>query len=224
MLLGEPKPEVSVVVENYLQAIYKLKERDERVLPTRLAEVMNVSVATVVGTLKRLSKQGLVEVGSDKEVNFSARGRDLGEAVVRRHRLAERMLTELLGVEWHMAHAEAHRLEHAISPYVEERLAEALGYPKTNPFGLPIPGYGDDLLLPPMKALAKAREGEDTVVERVPEEDHRLLEYFDHSGLRPGTQIEVREVAPFKGTMTLALDETEMVLGMEVAEKVLVRG
>ena len=74
MLLGEPRPEISVVVENYLQAIYKLKEREERVLPTRLAEVMNVSVATVVATLKRLSKQGMIEVGGDKEVIFSARG------------------------------------------------------------------------------------------------------------------------------------------------------
>ena len=101
MLLGEPKPEISVVIENYLQAIYKLKERDERVVPTRLAEVMDVSVATVVGTLKRLSKQGMIEVGKDKEVSFTHRGKELGEAVVRRHRLAERMLTEFLGVEWY---------------------------------------------------------------------------------------------------------------------------
>ena len=223
MLLGEPKPEVSVVVENYLQAIYKLKERDENVFPTRLAEVMTVSVATVVGTLKRLSKQGMVEVGKDKEVNFTNRGRELGEAVVRRHRLAERMLTELLGVEWHRAHAEAHRLEHAISPYVETKLAKALGYPQTNPFGLPIPGYSSDLRPPPMKPLVQTHEGEDTVVERVPEEDHCLLEFFDHSGLRPGAHVKVRELAPFKGTIAILVEEEEVVLGMEVAQKVLVR-
>ena len=159
MLLNEPKPEVSAVVENYLQAIYKLKERDERVFPTRLAEVMDVSIATVVGTLKRLSKQGMVEVGKDKEVNFTDKGEELGEAVVRRHRLAERMLTELLGVAWHMAHSEAHRLEHAISPYVETKLAEALGYPKTNPFGMPIPGYSDGLKQPPMNPLPRPNPG-----------------------------------------------------------------
>ena len=223
MLLGEPRPEVSVVVENYLQAVYKLKERDERVLPTRLAEVMNVSVATVVGTLKRLSTQGMVHVGRNKEVNFTARGEELAEAVVRRHRLAERMLTELLGVDWHMAHAEAHRLEHAISPYVETKLAEALGYPKTNPFGLPIPGYSDDLKPPPMKPLIQAQEGESTVVERVPEEDRNLLEFFNNSGLRPGAELKVKELAPFKGTVTILLNEDEVVLGTEVAEKVLVR-
>ena len=223
MVLGEPKPEVSVVVENYLQAIYKLKERDERVFPTRLAEVMNVSVATVVGTLKRLSKQEMVEVGGDKEVNFTSKGRDMGESVVRRHRLAERMLTELLGVEWYRAHAEAHRLEHAISPYVETKLAKALGYPRTNPFGHPIPGYSNDLHSPPMKALIQAQAGESTVVERVPEEDCRLLEFFDQSGIRPGAKLEVKELAPFKGTMTLLVDDQEVVLGTEVAERVLVR-
>ena len=226
MLLGEPKPEVSVVIENYLQAIYKLKERDERVFPTRLAEVMNVSVATVVGTLKRLSNQEMVEVGKDKEVNFTPKGRDLGEAVVRRHRLAERMLTELLGVEWYRAHSEAHRLEHAISPYVETKLAKALAYPKTNPFGQPIPGYSSDLNAPPTKPLMETQEGESTVVERVPEEDRRLLEFFDSSGLRPGAEVKVKEVAPYKGTITLlvgAEEEQEVVLGMEVAETVMVR-
>ena len=223
MLLGEPKPEVSVVVENYLQAIYKLKEREERVFPTRLAEVMSVSVATVVGTLKRLGRQGMIEVSKSKEVNFTPRGREVGEAVVRRHRLAERMLTQLLGVEWHRAHAEAHRLEHAISPYVEAKLASALGFPETNPFGLPIPGYSSGFTPPPMKPLASTREGECTVVERVPEEDARLLEFFDRSGLRPGTKIEVTELAPYKGTITVLLGEEPVVLGMDVADKVLVR-
>ena len=222
MLLGEPKPEVSVVVENYLQAIYKLKERDERVFPTRLAEVMDVSVATVTGTLKRLTKQGMVEVGPDKEVGFTQKGGELGEAVVRRHRLAERLLTELLGVEWHRAHAEAHRLEHAISPYVETRLAEALGYPETNPFGSPIPGYSDNSRQPPMKPLSQAEEGEDTVVGRVPEEDYLLLEYFGTSGLKPGVPLKILERAPFKGTITLLLGEQEVVLGMDVADKVFV--
>ena len=223
MMLGEPKPEISMVVENYLQAIYKLHERGERVFPTRLAEVMDVSVATVVGTLKRLNKQGMVEIGSDKEVKFTARGEEVGESVVRRHRLAERMLTELLGVEWFRAHTEAHRLEHAISPYVEKKLAAVLGYPQTNPFGSPIPGYDEGFNPPPMKPLSDTKEGDSTVVEQVPEEDIQLLEYFDQCGLRPGERLDVLELAPFKGTISLRLDGNEVVLGMEVAEKVLVQ-
>ena len=101
-------------------------------------------------------------------------------------------------MDWHKAHAEAHRLEHAISPYVEARLAKALGYPKTNPFGQIIPGYGDDLKRPPLKPLVQAAEGESTVVERVPEEDSRLLEYFDKSGLKPGAALKVKEMAYYK--------------------------
>ena len=223
MVMGEPKPEISVVVENYLQAIYKLKEKDELVVPARLAEVMNVSIATAVGTLKRLSKQGIIGVGDNKEINFTSRGKELGKSVVRRHRLAECLLTELLGVEWHKAHAEAHRLEHAISPYVEAKLVEALGSPKTNPYGAPIPGYSKDLPPMPAKPLIETREGETTVVARVPEDDRRLLEFFDESGLKPGVQLVVKESAPYKGTITLSLDEREVVIGVEVAQKVLVR-
>ena len=89
-------------------------------------------------------------------------------------------------MEWHAAHAEAHRLEHAISPYVETKLVEALGSPKTNPYGAPIPGYSEDLKPVPAKPLIQARQGEVAVVDRVPEEDHRLLEFFDESGLKPG--------------------------------------
>ena len=123
MMLGEPKPEVSVVIENYLQAIYKLVEQEDRVVPTKLAEAMNVSVATAVATLKRLTTQGMViSGGNGKEIKLTPKGKELAESVVRRHRLAERMVVEMIGLEWHKAHREAHRLEHAISPEVEERL------------------------------------------------------------------------------------------------------
>jgi DtxR family Mn-dependent transcriptional regulator len=210
-------------VENYLQAIYKLKERSERVFPTRLAEVMDVSVATVAGTLKRLGKQGMVQVDDSKEVHFTDRGSEVGESVVRRHRLAECMLTELLGVEWARAHVEAHRLEHAISPYVETKLAASLGYPTTNPFGAPIPGYSEGLDPPAVKPLSETSPGETTVVEQVPEEDLRLLEFFDDKGVRPGAGLEVMEIAPYKGTITLLVNGADVVLGTEVAAMVMVR-
>ncbi len=223
MLLGEPKPEISVVVENYLQAIYKLKERGERVFPTRLAEVMDVSVATVAGTLKRLGKQGMIQVSDSKEIHFTDRGNEVGESVVRRHRLAECMLTQLLGVEWPRAHMEAHRLEHAISEYVETKLAASLGYPTVNPFGAPIPGYSDGIDPPAVKPLSETDQGDTTVVEQVPEEDPQLLEFFDETGVRPGATVEVREIAPYKGTITLVVDGSDVVLGTEVAAMVMVR-
>ncbi len=218
MMLGEPKPEVSAVTENYLQAIYKLGERKEAVSPTRLAEVMDVSVATAVGTVKRLTKQDMVEVAPNKEVSLTTKGRTIAESVVRRHRLAERMLVEMLGLEWYKAHREAHRLEHAISPDVEEKLVETLGFPETNPYGLPIPGYSKGS--PKMKALADGREGENMKVSQVPEEDIQLLTYFDEINVKPGAEVVVRESAPFKGTVTIEVNGAPVVLGLEVARKI----
>ncbi|MDP3063235.1 MAG: metal-dependent transcriptional regulator [Chloroflexota bacterium] len=220
--LGEPRPEVSAVAENYLQAIYKLSERGIQVFPTPLADTVGVSVATAVGMLRRLTRQGLVTVAQSKEISLTSKGRAVAEAVVRRHRLAERMLTELLGVDWHLAHEEAHRFEHAISPHVEQKLAAALGYPKTCPFGHPIPGYAD-ATPSAVRLLSQVQEGETAVVERVPEEDHRLLEFFAQSGLKPGASLRVLEVAPFKGTITTLLDSRQVVLGLDVAARVMVR-
>ena len=221
MMLGEPKPEVSVVIENYLQALYKLMEQEERVVPTRLAEAMDVSVATAVATLKRLTAQGMIEnAAKGKEIKLTRKGKALAESVVRRHRLAERMLVEMIGLEWHKAHREAHRLEHAISPEVEKRLLEVLGYPETNPFGRPIPGYSSKP--DPMKPMSKARVGETIRVQQVPEEDMNLLAFFDSKNLKPGVEVTVKELAEFKGTITLVLGDEEVVLGMEVTRNIMV--
>ncbi len=218
MMLGEPKPEVSVVTENYLQAIYKLGERKEAVSPTRLAEVMDVSVATAVGTVKRLTRQDMVEVASNKEVSLTIKGREVAESVVRRHRLAERMLIEMLGLEWYKAHREAHRLEHAISPDVERKMVEALGYPETNPYGQPIPGYCNSHQK--IRPLADGAQGENVLVSQVPEEDIQLLTFFDEINVKPGAEILVKESAPYKGTVTIEVAGEEVVLGIEVARKI----
>ena len=218
MMLGEPKPEVSVVTENYLQAIYKLGEREEAVSPTRLAEVMDVSVATAVGTVKRLTRQDMVEVASNKEVSLTVKGREVAESVVRRHRLAERMLIEMLGLEWYKAHREAHRLEHAISPDVERKMVEALGYPETNPYGQPIPGYCKSHQK--IRPLADGAQGENVLVSQVPEEDIQLLTFFDEINVKPGAEILVKESAPYKGTVTIEVAGEEVVLGLEVARKI----
>lgn len=221
MMLGEPKPEVSVVVENYLQAIFKLKEQEERLVPTRLAEAMGVSVPTAVGTLKRLTAQGMIEDATKgKEIKLTPKGKNMAESVVRRHRLAERMLVEMLGLEWHKAHREAHRLEHAISPEVEKLLLQVLGYPETNPFGRPIPGYGRSL--GPMKAITESKEGEEVQLKQVPEEDMTLLAFLDSNNIKPGVRATIKEMASFKGTVTLSVAGEDVVLGTEVAQKIMV--
>ena len=213
MLLGEPKPDTSSVVEKYLQAFYKLKEQGIKLSIIHVAEAMAVSPATVVGTMKRLTRQGLVTISASKEIVLTADGETLGQAVVRRHRLAERMLVEMLNLDWHKAHREAHRLEHAISPDVEERIAHTLNYPKTNPYGKPIPGYYD--LKQPDKNLVEGPLGKMVEIVQVPEDDQRLLKFFEENGIKPGTQVTVKEIAPYKGTVTVSVDDRDVILGFD---------
>ena len=106
---------------------------------------------------------------------------------------------------------------------METKLAASLGYPTTNPFGAPIPGYSEGLDPPAVKPLSETSPGETTVVEQVPEEDLRLLEFFDDKGVRPGAGLEVMEIAPYKGTITLLVNGADVVLGTEVAAMVMVR-
>jgi DtxR family Mn-dependent transcriptional regulator len=226
MLLGEPRPEISVSTENYLQAIYKLEEREQRVSITRLAEAMDVSTATSLGTVKRLTRQELVAINSNKEIAMTDRGLSIAKSVVRRHRLAERLLTEVLGVEWYRAHEEAHRFEHAISGYVETKIASLLKNPTTCPWGHPIPDSG--FISPQLTSLSQSSSGETLTINRVPEEDINLLEFFDKNGIRPGTLIQTKELAHFKGTITLTIkpmtpDEQELTIGVDVATQILVQ-
>jgi DtxR family Mn-dependent transcriptional regulator len=218
MLLGEPKPDISSVVENYMQAFYKLKEQGIKLSVIHVAEAMGVSPATVVGTMKRLSRQELVTMSATKEIILTPNGEALGQAVVRRHRLAERMLVEILNLDWHKAHREAHRLEHAISPDVEERIAHTLNYPKTNPYGKPIPGYYD--LKQPDKNLIDCPLGKMALIEQVPEDDQQLLKFFEDNGIKPGTAVKVKEIASYKGTVTVSVDDKDVILGFEVSTKI----
>lgn len=222
---------LSQVAQNYLITLYQLREEAGTATMTRLAdqlahspatEHLGTSLASVAGMIRRMKRDGLVDVKPNKEIVFTPRGEAAAQVVMRRHQLAERWLVDFLGIELHKAHAEAHRLEHAISPEVEARLAERLGNPQTCPFGHPIPGSGYE---PPPSArpLDKFRPGAVVVVERIPEDDPRLVQYLVTSGVVRGQEMTVAEVAPFKGTMTMRVNGREVVVGLQVAPRILVR-
>jgi DtxR family Mn-dependent transcriptional regulator len=142
--------------------------------------------------------------------------------MARRHRLLERWLTDTLGLDWADAHEEAHRLEHAISPRVEDKLAESLGMPSTCPHGNPIPGMARPPRVEPFP-LAQAKEGTTVVVERITEEaeaDKKLLEHLWRHDVRPGRQLKITEVAPWAGTITAAGDGPSIALGLPAAAKI----
>src|SRR6266516_3897908 len=183
----------SKTVEDYLLNIYTLSSEGRTVIAARLAETLGVAPPTVTATLHRMTKQGLITVSPQKEVGLTELGLAEAETMVRRHRLAERLLVDILGVDWADVHEEAHRFEHAISPRVEERILAVLGSPTTCPHGSPIPGSGASNSSDAFQ-LENAKAGDGVVVERISEEaesDRELLAYFQRSGLLPGREFDV---------------------------------
>ena len=217
-----------MAVENYLLSIFQLGEQERRVTLTELAEQLKrlpegeglgTSLPSVVGMVRRMVREGLVETTPDKEVVLTSKGCLSAESMVRRHRLAERMVVDLLGLDLHKSHVEAHRLEHAISPELEEKIVNRLGNPTTCPFGHPIPGSG---YKQPKNSvpMSKAAEGSAVIVDSVPEDDQKLLEYLVNNGLTPGQSVAVKEVAPYRGVITLSGRGGDVVVGYEVATRI----
>ena len=215
---------ITPAVEEYLEAIYKMSQEEGPVIAARLAERMSVSPPTVADMLRRLSKNGFIGVDRKQGVVLTRKGTEAAETLVRRHRLAERMLTDVLGLGWDEVHDEACRLEHAISDQVEEKLAEKLGNPETCPHGHPIPGSkAAKAHRKPPRPLSDLRVGDEAVIERVSEEEPQLLHYLATLGLLPKARIRVREIAPFRGPMLVKVGSAQYALGQEVASKIMVR-
>jgi DtxR family Mn-dependent transcriptional regulator len=207
----------SPTIEEYLESIYALSTEGHETIGARLAEMLGVSPPTVTATLQRMTRDGLITLDEHKEIALTPRGRQAAEVLVRRHRLSERLLVDVLGIPWHEVHDDACKLEHAISDRVEERLVDLLGDPDTCPHGNPIPGKEHPVA---EKRLSEASEGEVLRIQRVAklaESETGLLLYLDQRGLRPGVAISVLEVAPFNGPLVLRIAENTVSIGREVA-------
>ena len=210
-------------VQDYLAAIYDLAGSGQPVIGARLAKHMGISAPAVTEAIQRLHRSGYVRVGRGKELALTPKGRHIAEMMARRHRLIERWLTDTLGLNWTDAHEEAHRLEHALSPRVEDRLAAMLGMPSTCPHGNPIPGMAKPASRVEPFPLAQAKEGTTVVVERITEEaeaDKKLLEHLWKNDVRPGRRLRITEVAPWAGTITAAGDGQAIALGLPAAAKI----
>jgi DtxR family Mn-dependent transcriptional regulator len=208
-------------LEEYLEAIHELGEEGIVVIQARLAERLGHSAPAVSEMMRRLRDEGYVEE-KDRPLLLTARGKALAESVVRKHRLAERLLTDIIGLPWEKAHLEAGRWEHVISDEVEARLVEVLGHPTTCPHGNPIPGAGatrDDLTV-----LSDTRQGDHVRLERVTEQveiDLDSLSYLSSHGFVPGTEATVASRAP-DGTMILDLGPRTIALGPALAQQLFV--
>lgn len=203
-------------LEEYLHAVYELEEDGVPVIRARLAERLGYAAPSVTEMVRRLMEEGYLE-GTGRSLHLTKAGRDLAESVVRKHRLAERLLTDIIGLEWYKAHREAGRWEHVISDEVERRLVELLGNPLTCPHGNPIPGA--DGSLPQLTALGECAAGDAVRIDRVNEtieSDYATLAYLDEHGVRPGATAVVRAKAP-DGTMVLEVGDESVALSPSLA-------
>ncbi|MDQ6927539.1 MAG: metal-dependent transcriptional regulator [Actinomycetota bacterium] len=208
-------------LEEYLEAIWELEEEGNRVIQARLAEHLEHSPASVSEMIRRLKNEGYVEAAA-RALTLTPKGRDRAESVVRKHRLAERLLTDVIGLPWHKTHVEACRWEHVMSDEVEQRIVSLLNNPATCPHGNPIPGAGGPEL--DLKAIAETEPGEHVRLERVTEQvevDLDALIYLDEHGFIPGAAAEVRSRAP-DGTVTLDLENGSIALGPALASQLYV--
>src|SRR6266542_3262643 len=210
--------------DDSLEAVYEMQEEGIEVVQARVAERLGVSRAAVSEKVGRLVRMKLVQVDDERQIVLTAHGLAVAEDAVRRHRMAERFLIDILKLPWHKAHEEAERFQDAISEEVEQRILAVLGDAATCPHGNPIPGTGatipTDLI-----SLDEMSAGDEAELVRLTEDvelQTDVLRYFEEHGLMPGGHVRVVEVSP-DGTMTLEVDGVNSSLGPELADNMWVR-
>lgn len=206
--------------EEYCETIFELEEDDVAVIQARMAERLQVSRPAVSEMIKRLETEGLIT--TDGAIRLTPAGQGLAQRVVRRHRLAERFLTDMLGLSWAEAHHEAGRWEHVISDGVEAAMARVLGNPTTCPHGNPIPG--SSYLAPEMIPLAEVPVGQPFTISRIPEElefTPGLLDFLEESSILPGHAGVLNSTSP-DGTITIEIEGRFVGVGPFASNRILV--
>lgn len=214
-------PEYHPAFEEYCEAIFELREDDVAVIQARIAERLDVSRPAVSEMIRRMEAEGIVTV-TKGAIRLTDEGLALAERVVRRHRLAERFLTDILGLSWAEAHVEAGRWEHVISDNVEQAMTRVLGDPTTCPHGNPIPGTAYEP--PTTTPLAELEVGASFTVSRIPEElefTPGLLEFLEDSSLQPGMEGVVTAASP-DGTTTVEIEGRAVGIGTFASNRILV--
>ena len=214
---------ITISKENYLKAIAEAESEGEVVIAATLARWLDVSPPAVTMAIRRLKRDGLIQLQAEGRIALSQDGREIANRLLHRHHLIERMLTELFGMEWYKVHDEAEQLEHAVSADFERRLIEKLGEegdcPHGNRVAMDTPGLRRERGLAPLDEMPPGRAAQ---VISVFERDRKLLEYLNELGIRPGAGLEVLS-HNYDDTFTLAIDSKQVALGRTAASKVWVR-
>lgn len=207
-------------VEDYLKAIYKLRGRARPVTTTAIAEELGVKPSSVTGMVSKLAQMGLVEHAPYQGVELSDSGEKRALQVIRHHRLIELYLAEQLGYSLHMVHEEADRLEHSMSPQLEERIADRLGNPSEDPHGDPIPTREGTVVESVHARLSEIGPNTSVVVRRLSDSDSERLRYLAGLGLVPNARVRVVSIEPFGGPVIVEVGGAQHALGRELASTI----
>ena len=207
---------LSESVEEYLEAIHRLGEDASGASTTSLARRLNVTPASVTGMLRRLRELGFISYHRYREIALTDEGQQHAHDLIRRHRLAERLLTDILKVPLSEVHDEACRLEHVVSPQLEQRISDALGAPEACPHGHPIELHAPDRTL----SLLTAPLNVPLLVARLNNESSEVLRHLGEQGLLPGVEVVVRGRSTAAGTVVLESAGETRTLGLAIAETI----
>lgn len=217
------KKPISSTMEEYLENIYRLEEQYGVARTKLLAELVGVSLGTVTNTITSLEEQDLVTHKPYKGIRLTETGRKIALDVIRRHRLSERLLSGILKISWDKVHSHACKLEHAITSELIKPLEKALGHPETCPHGNPIPTACGGIVKEESQPIVELDKGTKSVVTWITNEKQELLKYLMTLHLVPGSHIEVMEIAPFNGPITLKIGKEEHAISRKIASIVWVK-
>ncbi len=204
---------------DFLGFLYIQERGHEPAIAARLADSLEVSAPTVTNTLKRMARDGWVEIDAQKTIHLTQAGREAAASLIRRHMLTEWMLAKVLHVPWSQVHQEAHQIEHALSGDLENRLKTSLDDPQTCPHGNPLPG--NEYLAEGWVCLLDVPQNQVVIIRRIHEmlEDHPdVLEYLEYEGVVPGTTVTVQEILPFNQTITVEVGQNRVSIGFNTAK------
>jgi DtxR family Mn-dependent transcriptional regulator len=212
-------------IEDYLVTIYRLSrgQDGERATTSAIAQALDVSAPSVTSMIqKKLPQLDLVNYERHRGVTLTPLGEQIALQILRHHRVVELYLVETLGLPWDQVHDEAHRLEHAASPALIDRMAATLGDPLVDPHGDPIPRKDGTVVRAGLSPLYETKPGQTVVVRRIRDQSSDVLRYLGEIGLVPGTPVKVLSRAPLDGPLTVHIGEIQQVLGCDLARVVLV--
>ncbi|MBF0237416.1 MAG: metal-dependent transcriptional regulator [SAR324 cluster bacterium] len=212
----------STVIEEYLQIIYQFQIRDETLKSMALAECLDTSPSTVHATLQRMMRDSLIRMDDKKQIFLTEEGRKVAENIKFRHNLAEYFLCNTLGIPWYDVHVHAHRLEHAMTSLVTEKLAEFLGFPHACPHGSPMPEFRKDFLKD-AETLDMAQENAEikiVMIDEKLEESRDMLKHLHDKNMLPGVHYRIKERSDVTHSMLLEASDHQVMIPFDLARSI----